>query len=121
MLIFPTLVLSIISLTFDKSVALIDIVIVVIFLFIFGVFFAINSSIHSYLILKLTKKENASANVGFYYSANALGRFIGTLLSGITFQLGGLFLCLFITTLFLIASSFFIKSLSKERQELEFS
>lgn len=120
-LIFPTLVLSIISLTFDKSVALIDIVIVVTFLFIFGVFFAINSSIHSYLILKLTKKENASENVGFYYSANALGRFIGTLLSGITFQLGGLFLCLFITTLFLIASSFFIKSLSKERQELEFS
>ena len=120
-LIFPTLVLSIISLTFDKSVALIDIVIVVTFLFIFGVFFAINSSIHSYLILKLTKKENASENVGFYYSANALGRFIGTLLSGITFQLGGLFLCLFITTLFLMASSFFIKSLSKERQELEFS
>ena len=120
-LIFPTLVLSIVSLTFDNSIALIDVIMVITFLFIFGVFFAMNSSVHSYLILKLTERENASENVGFYYSANALGRFIGTLLSGITFQLGGLFFCLLTTTLFLVASSYFIRSLSKQRQELEFS
>ena len=120
-LIFPTLVLSIVSLTFDNSIALIDVIMVITFLFIFGVFFAVNSSINSYLILKLTERENASENVGFYYSANALGRFIGTLLSGITFQLGGLFFRLLTTTLFLVASSYFIRSLSKQRQELEIS
>ncbi len=56
----------------------------------FGVFFAINSSVHSYLILAYAGSEKAAEDVGFYYAANALGRFFGTLLSGLLYQWGGL-------------------------------
>jgi len=56
----------------------------------FGVAFAINSSVHSYLILAYAGSEKAAEDVGFYYAANALGRFIGTLLSGLLYQWGGL-------------------------------
>jgi len=57
---------------------------------VFGFAFAINSSVHSYLILAYAGSEKAAEDVGFYYSANALGRFIGTLLSGLLYQWGGL-------------------------------
>ena len=56
----------------------------------FGVAFAVNSSVHSYLILAFAGSEKAAEDVGFYYAANALGRFIGTLLSGLLYQWGGL-------------------------------
>jgi predicted MFS family arabinose efflux permease len=56
----------------------------------FGFAFAINSSVHSYLILVYAGSEKAAEDVGFYYSANALGRFMGTLLSGLLYQWGGL-------------------------------
>ena len=56
----------------------------------FGGIFAVNSSLHSYLILAFTKSERVTMDVGFYYMANALGRLIGTLLSGLTYQIGGL-------------------------------
>jgi len=56
----------------------------------FGVAFAVNSSVHSYLILAYAGSEKAAEDVGFYYAANALGRFIGTLLSGLLYQWGGL-------------------------------
>ena len=56
----------------------------------FGFAFAINSSVHSYLILAYAGTEKAAEDVGFYYAANALGRFIGTLLSGLLYQWGGL-------------------------------
>jgi MFS family permease len=56
----------------------------------FGVAFAINSSVHSYLILAYAGSEKAAEDVGFYYAANALGRFFGTLLSGLLYQWGGL-------------------------------
>lgn len=57
---------------------------------VFGVAFAVNSSVHSYLILAYAGSEKAAEDVGFYYAANALGRFIGTLLSGLLYQWGGL-------------------------------
>lgn len=60
----------------------------------FGVVFALNSALHSYLILAFTSAERVTMDVGFYYMANAAGRLIGTLLSGVSFQLGGLPLCL---------------------------
>jgi len=60
----------------------------------FGAIFAVNSSLHSYLILAFTKAERVTMDVGFYYMANAAGRLIGTLLSGLTYQLGGLAACL---------------------------
>lgn len=56
----------------------------------FGAIFAINSALHSYLILAFTKSERVTMDVGFYYMANAGGRLLGTLLSGATYQMGGL-------------------------------
>jgi predicted MFS family arabinose efflux permease len=57
---------------------------------VFGVAFAVNSSVHSYLVLAYAGSEKAAEDVGFYYAANALGRFMGTLLSGLLYQWGGL-------------------------------
>lgn len=59
-------------------------------LLVFGAIFAVNSSLHSYLILAFTKAERVTMDVGFYYMANAAGRLAGTLLSGLTYQMGGL-------------------------------
>lgn len=56
----------------------------------FGFAFAVNSSVHSYLILAYAGSEKAAEDVGFYYAANAAGRFMGTLLSGLLYQWGGL-------------------------------
>ncbi|RDC68522.1 MFS transporter [Rhodovulum sp. 12E13] len=56
----------------------------------FGALFAVNSSLHSYLILAFTKDERVTMDVGFYYMANAGGRLLGTVLSGATYQIGGL-------------------------------
>ena len=66
----------------------------VIGLLLFGFVFAINSSVHSYLILAFGSAERITRDVGFYYMANAAGRLIGTLLSGVSYQIGGLPLCL---------------------------
>ncbi len=61
---------------------------------VFGFAFAVNSSVHSYLILAYAGSEKAAEDVGFYYAANAAGRFTGTLLSGLLYQWGGLGACL---------------------------
>ncbi|WP_108502887.1 organoarsenical effux MFS transporter ArsJ [Paracoccus indicus] len=63
-------------------------------LLLFGFVFALNSAVHSYLILAFSKAERVTMDVGFYYMANAAGRLLGTLLSGLSYQLGGLPLCL---------------------------
>jgi hypothetical protein len=63
-------------------------------LLLFGVVFAINSSIHSYLIVAFSKAGRVTMDVGFYYMSNAAGRLVGTLLSGLSYQIGGLELCL---------------------------
>jgi len=63
-------------------------------LLVFGFVFAVNSSVHSYLILAFGDAGRITRDVGFYYMANAAGRLIGTLLSGVSYQLGGLPLCL---------------------------
>ncbi|MEL7215711.1 MAG: MFS transporter, partial [Pseudomonadota bacterium] len=59
-------------------------------LLLFGAVFAINSALHSYLILSFTRADRVTMDVGFYYMANASGRLLGTLLSGLTYQVGGL-------------------------------
>ncbi len=56
----------------------------------FGFAFAVNSSVHSYLVLAYAGSEKAAEDVGFYYAANALGRFLGTLMSGLLYQWGGI-------------------------------
>ena len=58
-------------------------------LVLFGIVFALNSSVHSYLVLAYSESDRVSLSVGFYYMANACGRLLGTLLSGVLYQLGG--------------------------------
>nr|WP_314902095.1 organoarsenical effux MFS transporter ArsJ [uncultured Deefgea sp.] len=70
-------------------------------LLLFGVLFAINSSLHSYLIVSYAKEDGASLDVGFYYMANAMGRLIGTVLSGWVYQTAGLAACLWISAAFI--------------------
>ena len=71
----------------------------------FGAIFAINSALHSYLILAFTKAERVTMDVGFYYMANAGGRLLGTVLSGLTYQVGGLPLMLGTATLMVSAAA----------------
>ena len=78
---------------------------VVVGLVIFAVVFAMNSSIHSYMILAYSDVEAVSLNVGFYYMANAAGRLVGTLLSGGMFLLGGLQACLWTSSLLVAAAA----------------
>jgi len=72
---------------------------------VFAIVFAVNSSIHSYLILAYTNKDKVASSVGFYYMANAAGRLIGTLLSGVFYEYYGLEVCLWASAGFLIAAS----------------
>lgn len=74
-------------------------------LLLFGVLFAINSSVHSFLILDYAKEEGVSLDVGFYYMANAMGRLVGTILSGLVYQLAGLEACLLVSGLFLLVTA----------------
>lgn len=67
---------------------------IVVGLMVFGAAFAVNSSLHSYLIVSYAKEEGASLDVGFYYMANAMGRLMGTVLSGWLYQEYGFVVCL---------------------------
>ncbi len=75
-------------------------------LMIFGAVFAVNSSLHSYLIVSMAGRDGVSLDVGFYYMANAMGRLIGTVLSGFVYQIGGLDACLWVSSVFLVATVF---------------
>lgn len=70
-------------------------------LLVFGGLFAINSSLHSYLIVSYASEDGVSLDVGFYYMANAIGRLVGTVLSGWIYQNYGLISCLWVSTLFI--------------------
>ena len=73
-------------------------------LLLFGAVFAVNSSLHSYMIIRFAKSEGVSLDVGFYYMANAMGRLLGTLLSGWVYQVAGLAACLWLSSLMLLAT-----------------
>ncbi|UMA66644.1 organoarsenical effux MFS transporter ArsJ [Roseivivax marinus] len=81
----------------------------------FGAIFAVNSSLHSYLILAFTSGARVTMDVGFYYMANAAGRLLGTLLSGLTYQLGGVGACLMTASVMLALSAVGAARLSPER------
>ncbi|TLU67409.1 organoarsenical effux MFS transporter ArsJ [Thalassotalea litorea] len=83
--------------------------ILVVGLMAFGFIFAINSSLHSYLIVALAKSDGVSLDVGFYYMANAMGRLLGTVASGYLYLNYGLQGCLFMATGLLVIASFTIK------------
>ena len=90
---------------------------IIIGLYFFGAVFAVNSSVHSFLIIDYADGDKAAINVGFYYMANALGRLIGTLLSGLLFQLGGVIICLAGSVVFLIITSLVSIYLPKNLQK----
>jgi len=82
-------------------------------LLLFGAVFAINSSLHSYLIISYAGKDGVSLDVGFYYMANAMGRLLGTVLSGWVYQAYGLAACLLISSLLLAVASLLSLKLKK--------
>jgi MFS family permease len=79
-------------------------VVLVVGLIVFGVFFALSSAVHSFLILHYSHGDKVAMNVGFYYMANASGRLIGTVLSGLLYQWQGLAACLVASVVFLAAA-----------------
>ena len=70
----------------------------------FGIVFAINSSVHSYLILSFSDSDKVALNVGFYYMANAGGRLVGCLFSGLSYQMWGLSGCLLTASAMVLAA-----------------
>ncbi|MFT6557212.1 MAG: putative MFS family arabinose efflux permease [Sneathiella sp.] len=80
---------------------------------VFGFVFAINSSLHSYLIVAFANEDGVSLDVGFYYMANAMGRLMGTVLSGWVYQEYGLVLCLVVSASFISMSALCLLPLRK--------
>ena len=76
-------------------------------LIVFGVVFAMNSSLHSFLVLAFSDDDEVALDVGFYYSANAAGRLVGTLLSGLLYLWGGLALAMWGATAFVVLTWLF--------------
>ena len=89
--------------------------VLVIGLGVFGVLFAINSSLHSYLIVSFARADAVSLDVGFYYMANAMGRLLGTVLSGWVYQVAGLGACLWISAAFVAIAALVTLALPVER------
>ena len=80
-------------------------------LMVFGLLFAVNSALHSYLIISYARDDGVSLDVGFYYMANAMGRLLGTVLSGWVYQIWGLESCLWISCVFIAVSAIVALSL----------
>ncbi|MEB3339641.1 organoarsenical effux MFS transporter ArsJ [Okeania sp.] len=74
-------------------------------LMLFGVVFAFNSAVHSYLVLAFTDDDKVALNVGFYYMANSGGRLAGTVLSGLIYQIFGLVGCLWVSMVFVLGAA----------------
>ena len=85
-------------------------------LLVFGVVFAVNSALHSYLIVAYSDADKVALNVGFYYMANAVGRFSGTLLSGLVYQLAGLTATLWVSAAMVLLAVLLTVPLSGGRQ-----
>jgi len=79
----------------------------------FGIAFAMNSAVHSYLILSYADNDKVAMNVGFYYMANAGGRLAGTVLSGLLYQWRGLEACLWASVALVLGAGFFSLLLPK--------
>ncbi len=90
--------------------------VIIIGLILFGAVFAINSAVHSYLIVAWSEHDNVSMNVGFYYMANSAGRLTGTILSGWIYQTQGLIGCLWWSTGFVLIAALLSLGLKPIRQ-----
>ena len=93
--------------------------IVVAGLIVFGLVFALNSAVHSYLILAYADGDKVAMNVGFYYTANAGGRLAGTILSGVLYQVQGIESCLFASAAFVVMAGALSQSLPTSRSAAE--
>jgi len=92
LIVVPLLLAALVWLVPEPSRTLTSVIILG--LLVFGGIFAVNSSLHSFLILSFTDAKRVTMDVGFYYMSNAAGRLLGTVLSGFTYQVGGLPMCL---------------------------
>ena len=110
--VLPALIAVVMQLSWNVSQSL------VIGLLVFGALFAVNSSIHSYLIVAYAKEDGVSLDVGFYYMANAAGRLTGTILSGLVYQAYGLEACLMISTGFIIITSIISVRLPRHKSSI---
>ena len=97
--IFPAVIALALTANFDPTTVL------VIGLIAFGIIFAMNSAVHSYLVLSYADNDKVAMNVGFYYMANAGGRLMGTILSGALYQWFGLIGCLWASAIFVLAAA----------------
>ncbi|MGK2954074.1 MAG: organoarsenical effux MFS transporter ArsJ [Solirubrobacterales bacterium] len=97
---FPAAIAVALTADFDPTTVL------VVGLIAFGVIFAMNSAVHSYLVLSYAEHDKVSMNVGFYYMANAGGRLLGTILSGALYQWFGLTGCLWASVVFVLLAAF---------------
>ncbi|MCB0868746.1 MAG: MFS transporter, partial [Solirubrobacterales bacterium] len=97
---FPAGIALALTADFDPTTVL------VVGLIAFGVIFAMNSAVHSYLVLSYADNDKVAMNVGFYYMANAGGRLMGTVLSGALYQWYGLTGCLWASVVFVLAAGF---------------
>jgi predicted MFS family arabinose efflux permease len=88
-------------------------------LLVFGVLFAVNSSLHSYLIVSYARADGVSLDVGFYYMSNAAGRLVGTILSGWVFQAYGLSACLWVSSAMLVLAVVFAMPLPRHGDPLD--
>ncbi|MAT52479.1 MAG: MFS transporter [Porticoccaceae bacterium] len=84
-------------------------------LLLFGAVFAVNSAVHSYLVVSYARQDGVSLDVGFYYMANAMGRLAGTVLSGWIFQVAGLIACLWLSALLAAMAALLSLKLSRSR------
>ena len=92
-------------------------VLLVVGLGVFGIVFAINSAVHSYLILAYSDGDKVTMNVGFYYMANAGGRLAGTVLSGVMYEHAGLVGCLAASAAFAVAAALLSLMLPRMRSD----
>jgi predicted MFS family arabinose efflux permease len=81
----------------------------------FGAVFALNSAVHSYLVVAWSDRDRVSMNVGFYYMANAAGRLTGTVLSGLIYQRHGLVGCLWWSAAFVLLAGLLSLRLPRRR------
>ncbi|MEL4271636.1 organoarsenical effux MFS transporter ArsJ [Shewanella xiamenensis] len=107
----PALIASAIQFSFYPEASLL------LGLMLFGALFAVNSSLHSYLIVSYASEEAVSLDVGFYYMANAMGRLVGTVLSGWVYQSHGLVACLWMSTAFIATTALISIKLPRQAKE----
>lgn len=110
------LVLSVMTVLFQQAKGNQAELILVAGLIVFAIVFAINSAVHSYLILDYATQDQVSVDVGFYYMANATGRLMGTVLSGWVYQSWGLEGCLWWSTGFVLFTTLISIALPSQKQ-----